>query len=70
MKNVIALNYNSAKELLMRDNYKIQTRHTRPPRKLVGLGELRVVGQRLIDKEIVELIISNEDYYLGVDDKS
>ncbi|PRX33640.1 hypothetical protein BX659_103167 [Orenia metallireducens] len=69
MKNVIALNYNSAKDLLTRDNYKLQIRHTRPPRKLVGLGELRVIGQRLINKEVVELIISHEDYYLGVDNK-
>ncbi|OCL27119.1 hypothetical protein U472_06460 [Orenia metallireducens] len=69
MKNVIALDYNSAKDLLTRDNYKIQIRHTRPPRKLVGLGELRVIGQRLIDEEVVELIISNEDYYFGVDDR-
>ncbi|TDX51897.1 hypothetical protein [Orenia marismortui] len=68
MKDVISLEYNLAKELLEVSNYEIKTRYTRPTRKLLGLGQLRVVGQRLIDETTIELIISHEDYQFGLAD--
>ena len=63
MESLIALDYNNAKKLLQKDNYQIQTRYTRPPRQLVGLGHLRVIGQRVISENCIELIVSHEDFH-------
>ncbi|WP_027338725.1 hypothetical protein [Halonatronum saccharophilum] len=62
MNNLVALEYNTAKEILEKSNYQVQFRYSRPPKQLVGLGQLRVIGQRKIDDTLVELIVGHEDY--------